>query len=111
MKKLINKFRIQRLIENSRFEDAIQLLNKLESNNEFSQESINLYRNLCLDGKITDLYTQSSSLFSKAKYKECRETLEEVHKIIVANSAKLGFIIDSISARKLATNICASLLK
>lgn len=91
MKKFINNFKIQRLIKNNKFEEAAKLLNKLESNNELSQESINLYRNLCLEGKVTKLYAQASGLFSKAKYKECREILEEVKRTIIANSEKFGF--------------------
>jgi len=91
MKKFVNNLRIKHLIKNNKFEKATQLLNKFESNNELSQESINLYRNLCLEGKVTKLYAQASGLFSKAKYKECREILEEVKKTIIANSEKFGF--------------------
>jgi len=75
MKKFINKFRVQYLIENNKFQEAIQLLDKIELSNGLSPESVSLYRDLCLEGTIVELYAQSGKLFSKGRYKESREML------------------------------------
>ena len=90
MRKFINNFRIQQLIKNSKFEKAGQLLNKIELSNGLSPESVSLYRDLCLEGTIIELYAQSGKLFSKGRYKESREMLEELRKIIIVNAEKLG---------------------
>jgi len=91
MKKIINVFKIRHLIRKYKFKEATELLNKLESNEGLSKKSINMYRSLCLEGKVTRLYAQASVLFSDAKYKGCREILTEVKETIIANSEKFGF--------------------
>lgn len=90
MIKLINNFRIQHLIKKGKFEEATSLLDKFESNNSLPIETIKLYRNLCIEGKITQLHSRASDLFGKAKYKECAQILSEVKETMVANSKKFG---------------------
>ena len=65
-------------------------MNKIELSNGLSPESVSLYRDLCLEGTIIELYAQSGKLFSKGRYKESREMLEELRKIIIVNAEKLG---------------------